>query len=423
MNNAQARHRTGSGCPPCGHRADHHPTVNARKLEQGRQLHAPSDSQLKICQTVTNVSVTPTLNVGDDDLDPATTTPGLKIGLTSDRLNGNTDIFAFDAFLMKNASDSAATASTADSRLFADSLVDIRTSSSSTDCTTGIETPAAWTFGTNTVGNLSASNTYSTTRAYTAISNGNVAPGGGKVICPRVATKFDLSTYNGRRDLVLASAGRHVGLLTKARFRSPAAATWQTVFGGSYPKLNYSVTAPPLTAPESPARKVCRTSDAFGGTLPGLYGVFDFGWPTAQEDGRQDWMGTYSIYRFVVMRKNPSTGLWAEFKQSNNQSGTKTYTAGGWDATGIDSGKRRYYGGMNSDHINNNDGSLKTGAWVAFMWRGYLYAGDTTRYINSDFVTYARESWDAWQCGDSYSKPTVANTETGADAPGVHGIS
>jgi len=384
----------------------------------------PATRSSKFEQTVSDVSVNPTLHVGDSDLNPATSTPGLKIGLTSDRLNGNTDIFSFDAFLMKNASDSSATAATSDSRLFADSLVDVRTSSSSTDCTTGIESPAAWTFGSNAVGNLSASNTYSTTRGYTPISNGIVAPGGTKVICPRVQSKFDLSTYAGRRDLVLASAGRHVGLRAKARLRSPTKATWQTVFGGTFPKVNYTVTAPPITAPEAPARKVCRTSlDVWGGALPGPYGVFDFGWPTAEEDGRQDWGGTYSIYRFVVMRKNPSTGVWAEFKQSNNQSGTKTYTAGGWDATGIDSGKKRYYGGMNSDHINNNDGFLKTGAWVAFMWRGYLYAGDTTRYINSDFVTYARESWDSWQCGDSYSKPTVANTETGANGPGVHGIS
>ena len=131
----------------------------------------PATRSSKFEQTVSDVSVNPTLHVGDSDLNPATSTPGLKIGLTSDRLNGNTDIFSFDAFLMKNASDSSATAATSDSRLFADSLVDVRTSSSSADCTTGIESPAAWTFGSNAVGNLSASNTYSTTRGYTPISN------------------------------------------------------------------------------------------------------------------------------------------------------------------------------------------------------------------------------------------------------------
>ncbi|HNA98958.1 MAG TPA: hypothetical protein PKX56_07295 [Marmoricola sp.] len=379
--------------------------------------YSPADTRSdKFAQTVADASITPTLHVGDSDLNPATSTPGLQVGLTSDRLHGNLDVYSFDAFLMKNTSDSSATSTTSNNRLFTDSTVDVAVSTSA-DCSSGIQTPVAWTFGSNAVGNLASSNNYATTRGYTSVTGGNVTPGGTRVICPRVRSKFNTSTYNGRRDLVLASAGRNVGLRVKGRYRSPAAATWQTVFGGTFPVLKYTVTAPPLTSPG--ARPICRNSGALG-----AYGDLGFGWPTPAEDDRQQWTGTRSIYRFVIMRQNPSTGVWAEFKQSNNQSGSITYTAGGSGATGINSAKYRYYAGINSDHINNNDGDwFGTGAWVAFMWRGYLYSGDTTRYINSDFITYAREKSDAFQCGDGNGKPTVANTETGANAPGVHGIS
>ena len=97
----------------------------------------PTTRSSKFEQTLTDVSVNPTLHVGDSDLNPATSTPGLKIGLTSDRLNGNVDLSSFDAFLMKNASDTSATASTGDNRLFADSLVDVRTSSNSASSFSG----------------------------------------------------------------------------------------------------------------------------------------------------------------------------------------------------------------------------------------------------------------------------------------------
>lgn len=384
---------------------------------KGTSYTPPATKSARFEQSAVAASVTPALHVGDTDLNPATSTPGLNVSLTSDRINGNLDIYSFDAFLMKNTSDSSATASTSDNRLFTDSLVDVTTSTSSTDCSTGIQTPAAWTFGTNAVGNLAASNNYSTTRGYTAVTGGNTAPAGSKLVCPRVTSKFNTGTYTGRRDLVLASAGRNVGLRVKAGFRSPSAATWRSAFTGSFPVLKYTVTAPPVTNPAS--RPICRNSGAFN-----AYGDLGFGWPTALEDDSQQWTGTHSIYRFVIMRQNPSTGVWAEFKRSNNQSGSTTYTAGGSGATGINSAKYRYYAGINSDHINNNDGGwFATGAWVGFMWRGYLYSGDTTRYINSDFVTYAREKGDAWQCGDGNGKPTVPNTETGGNSPGVHGIS
>jgi len=145
---------------------------------KGTSYTPPTTESARFEQSAVVASVTPTVHVGDTDLDPATSTPGLKVSLTSDRINGNLDIYSFDAFMMKNTSDSSATASTSNNRLFTDSLVDVTTSTSSTDCSTGIQTPATWSFGTNTVGNLSASNTYSTTRGYTAVTGGNIAPSG-----------------------------------------------------------------------------------------------------------------------------------------------------------------------------------------------------------------------------------------------------
>lgn len=226
-------------------------------------------------------------------------------------------------------------------------------------------------------------------------TNARIPAGGSVDVCPFLRPRFPTATQDGRRNLLLNWAGRDITVRTTVRAKSYTNGTWTS--NQQVVTTVYRVPVPMATASSA----TCTT---------GTYGSVGWAWPTSNEASDTT---TNAVRRWILMRQNPSTGVWSPFRKSQTQDpNTDIYSVGG---------NPRGIGTIYSDDVNNNDGNYSTGgASVRFMVRGYLTAAGDGRnpsgpYLNSNVVLTAREISDRWQCTG-----TAANAESGADSAGYH---
>lgn len=234
------------------------------------------------------------------------------------------------------------------------------------------------------------------------VTGDDLAPAQTKTLCPLV-------TRSGTdRDFLLSHGGRQLDIQTKVRQRmhAPATASSVTVTVNS----RYQVKLPPPTIGADGI--VCSRASSLGDRFPttGTHAMLYWGWPFAAdgwEFGRRT-ISTPAMNRFVVMRQNPTSGVWAPFIAGLDQAATSPVVTTSGDHRFALEYASGYGSAINSDWINNNDGDNATGgAWVNFKIRAFPYAGSTI-YVDSDWIVQLREQDNQARCGTVSANPSSA---------------
>lgn len=212
-------------------------------------------------------------------------------------------------------------------------------------------------------------------REQTKVAGATIAPGQTRVLCPVV------NFTTGATQTLLNHAGRAFDITTVANQRSEAPATW-----ASQPRTvtsRYRLAMPPPVKPSG--TDVCRRTLSNGEpTNVGYYGGFFWGWPDASTSSQTP---------------TPSmAGGWDIMRQT---------AGGGWEVwKSVAAGSERRSAGHNSRDIDPQRDVIRS-----FKLRGYPFAGDKTRYVESDWIARAENDWslltDRWACHPPLPNPTA----------------
>lgn len=236
-----------------------------------------------------------------------------------------------------------------------------------TECRSG--TASYWY--ARTLGTITGGTTY--TRSSAKVSGATLAPGGTKVLCPLVRPGYQTDEVAGKRQYLLNYAGRALDITTVVRQRSEAPATWS-----STPRTvtsRYRVAAPSPTTPTNAS--VCRSGW-------GSSGGFFWGWPDA--DASSTATTPAMAGGWDILRKSEA-GTWEVWKSAGAD--VRSLSGNSWEI------------------------SDKRGEFRQFKLRGYPFAGDKTRYVESDWIASAAKEWswswltDRWVCSTRESNPSA----------------
>ena len=233
-------------------------------------------------------------------------------------------------------------------------------------------------------GTITDGTTY--TRPSTKVAGATLAPQGSQTLCPQVRHGYNTDTTAGQRSLLLNHAGRALDITTVVGQRSEAPATWaspeQTVTS------RYRLAMP---SPVTPATSdVCRTTYPSGAPSgSGYYGGFFWGWPDAPTDSYVNPVATPAM-----------AGGWDIMRQTSN---------GGWEVwDSVASGSERSIAGLYAGDIDPNLDVIRR-----FKLRGYPFAGDKSRYVESAWIARAERAsfyywfqrYQRWQCHTPLQNP------------------
>lgn len=216
------------------------------------------------------------------------------------------------------------------------------------------------------------------TRAQTKVAGATIGPGQTRVACPVVTLGYP-STTAGQRTALLNHAGRALDITTVVGQRSEAPATWSSP--DHTVTSRYRIAMPTPTTPS--ADPVCRRTFSSGNpSSAGYYGGFFWAWPDA---------ATSSETASPAM-----AGGWEILRRTR---------AGGWEVwKAVPSGSARSLAGINSRDISDQRDEVRE-----FKLRGYPFAGDRTRYVESAWIARAFNDWslltDRWTCSDPRPNP------------------
>lgn len=209
------------------------------------------------------------------------------------------------------------------------------------------------------------------TRSQAKVDGATLPPGESRALCPKVGLNY-ASTTAGQRSALLNHAGRAVDITTVLNQRSEAPATWASPDRTATSR--YRLATPP---PVKPSGDVCQKTFSSGEPSGlGLFGGFFWGWPdapTSSEVGTPAMAGGWEVLRLS------SSGTWVS-----------------WATV---SGNVRRSAGHNSSRIS--DDGQPTTAVRQFKLRGYPFAGDRSRYVESAWIARAYELGNvltSWQC-------------------------
>lgn len=235
-------------------------------------------------------------------------------------------------------------------------------------CESGLATPY-WNVNDAGVGGLQAGVTYSRTSA--KVAGDVLPPGQATSVCPWVQPDYPTATADGRRDLLLAHAGRQLDIATVVRQRSEAPGTWSSP--GQTVTTRYQVKLPPPTRPSSDGIVCSRTLVDGTRSSVGTFGRLYWAWPFAAQSVD---IATAAVDRFVLLRSTDGQ-TWTEFRKSLTQdpAASRYQVSGGVRASEV----------INSDHLANN---APTPVYLSV--RAYLYSGSSV-YVDADWMVQASE--------------------------------
>lgn len=233
------------------------------------------------------------------------------------------------------------------------------------------------------VGQITNGSTY--TRPETKVDGLTLSPGQSRALCPLVRLNYATDTTTGQRNALLNHAGRAIDITTVVNQRSEAPATWAS--------RDRTVTSRYRLAMPSPVKpsgsNVCRRTLSNGNpTSVGYYGGFFWGWPDAATSDYANPPSTPAM-----------AGGWDIMRQT---------AGGGWEVwKSVPAGSERRSAGHNSRDIDPNRDVVRN-----FKLRGYPFAGDKTRYVESAWIARAENDWsllvDRWEC-----HPPLVNPDAG----------
>lgn len=231
------------------------------------------------------------------------------------------------------------------------------------------------------VGQITNGTTY--TRGQAKVGTATVGPGRSRVLCPKVDLDYP-STTAGQRSALLNHAGRAVDITTVLNQRSDAPATWasqdRTVTS------RYRLAMPTPVKPSS--SDVCRRTFSSGNpSTVGYYGGFFWGWPDAATSDYANPTATPAM-----------AGGWDIMRQT---------AGGGWEVwKSVAAGSERRSAGHNSRDIDPHRDVVRN-----FKLRGYPFAGDKSRYVESAWIARAENDWslltDRWECHAPLPNPNA----------------
>lgn len=201
-------------------------------------------------------------------------------------------------------------------------------------------------------GQITAGTTY--TRPQGAVAGATLAPGAGRVLCPTLSLPYP-ATAAGERDTYLAHAGRSVDITTVVRQTSKPPATWASTERTTTTRFSVGTPAPTSPAGTSPCR-----SEASGGQGSGSVGRLAFGWPLASTSTTTPTPAMAGGWEVLV---RPVSGSWKSL------------------AT-LDASAR-----LSNPLLGSKLGPV--GSTYELVLRGYPFAGDHARYVESDWLVRA----------------------------------
>lgn len=222
------------------------------------------------------------------------------------------------------------------------------------------------------------------TRPGARVDGATLAPGQSRTLCPKVTLDYP-STTAGRRAALLNHGGRALDITTVVNQRTEAPATW-----ASTPRTVTSRYRLAMPAPATPSGSdVCQRTLSNGNpSSVGYYGGFFWGWPDAATADYANPPATPAM-----------AGGWDIMRQTAN---------GGWEVwKSVPAGSERRSAGHNSRDIDPSRDVVRN-----FKLRGYPFAGDKSRYVESDWIARAENDWslltDRWEC-----HPPLVNPDAG----------
>lgn len=215
------------------------------------------------------------------------------------------------------------------------------------------------------VGQITDNTTYP--RTQNKVAFGTLAPGQKGSLCPAVRLNYTTSTEAGQRSALLNHAGRALDITTVVNQKSESPATWASDTRTAISRYRIA-----LPTPQKPAAfNVCRNTNSSGnpdGVIQ-AYGGFFWGWPDAATSG--DPTTTPAMAGgWDILRQN-TTGSWEFFAAATTNN-------------------RRQRAGINSRNIYE-PASPNTNI-RKFKLRGYPFAGDKTRYVESSWIARAHHT-------------------------------
>ncbi|MGO1167543.1 MAG: hypothetical protein ACTMHL_13140 [Janibacter sp.] len=221
------------------------------------------------------------------------------------------------------------------------------------------------------------------TRSQTKVDGATLPSGQSRLLCPKVGLDY-ASTTAGQRSALLNHAGRAVDITTVVNQRSEAPATWAS--SERTVTSRYRLAMP---TPVKPSRwNVCRTTTSGGdpdSILPKYYGGLFWGWPNADTANFGDPTSTPAMAGGWDVMRRTRAGAWEVWKS-------------------VAAGEARALAGINSREISDERHEVRD-----FKLRGYPFAGDKSRYVESAWIARAENDWslltDRWQCHDPLPNP------------------
>lgn len=211
------------------------------------------------------------------------------------------------------------------------------------------------------------------------VSGATLDPGATQVLCPVVRLDQETDSTAGQRRALLDHAGRAVDIRTVVAQRSEAPATWSSPERTVTSRVRIAAPAPVTPA----GSDVCRRTFSNGNPSSiGYFGGFFWGWPDAATN---DPTATPAM-----------AGGWEILRRTR---------AGGWEVWKSESsGDVRRSSGHNSRDISDVRDEVRE-----FKLRGYPFAGDRSRYVESAWIARAHNDWslltDRWACDSPRPNP------------------
>lgn len=228
-------------------------------------------------------------------------------------------------------------------------------------------------------GELSNGTTYD--RDQSKVGSATLPPGQARVLCPKVTLNYP-GTPAGQRSALLNHAGRALDITTVVNQRSEAPASWASPDRTVTSRFRMA-----MPTPVKPSEfNVCRTTNSSGNpnALVRLYGGFFWGWPDAPTSSTTPTPAMAGGWD--IMRRSPS-GEWETWRS-------------------VSSGSNRALAGINSNDIDNDPFVIRQ-----FKLRGYPFAGDKSRYIESAWIARASDGWglnvNRWVCHEPLLNPNA----------------
>lgn len=224
-------------------------------------------------------------------------------------------------------------------------------------------------------------------RSQVKVAGATVPAGGSRVLCPRVRLDYP-DTVAGRRAALLNHAGRTLGVESVVNVRAEAPSTW--VSSSRTVTSRFEVAMPSPQEPSS--SEVCRTTTSGGSPNAwGYYGGFFWGWPDAPSSS--------------TVSSPAMAGGWQILRRDLDGSGWSVWAT-------VADGSRRSSAGHDSNDISDRLGQVRE-----FKLRGYPFAGDRSRYVESAWIARAHNTFSIfngrWVC----DAPTVNPDAGGHNLP------